>query len=454
MKSKTVMTEGSIWRQIVRFSIPLILGNLFQQMYNTVDSIIVGNYIGSDALAAVGGSGALINLLLAFCIGASAGAGVVIAQYYGAGNEKGMHTAVHTTLAIAMIAGAVMTVIGIVASPILLEWMGTPGDILNQSTLYMRIFFGGMLFSVVYNFAAGILNAVGNSRKALQYLIIAAGSNVVLDWLFVVVFGMGVEGVALATDIGQFLSCVFILRFMMKSEDLFRVSLKDIRLNVSMAARIIKMGIPTGVQNMVISLSNVIIQSSVNSFGASLMAAFAAYIKIDGFNILPVLSFSMAATTFTGQNVGAEKYDRVKRGMWVALGMGVVYTCITSVLLLAFGRQFMRVFVDEAQVIELGCYILKFFCPFYFLLAIMHILAGTVRGAGKTLPPMLVIIFALCIYRIVWIQVTMSLFRDMKWIFMAYPISWIIGAALMILYTWRARWLPDEGGRMEKAEVN
>ena len=444
MKNKTVMTEGSIWKRMIRFSIPLILGNLFQQMYNTVDSIIVGNYIGSDALAAVGGSGALINLLLAFCIGASAGAGVVISQYYGAENEKGMHMAVHTTLAIAAIAGLVMTGIGIAVSPVLLEWMGTPGDILKQSALYMRIFFGGILFSVVYNFAAGILNAVGNSRKALQYLIIAAGSNVVLDWLFVVVFGMGVEGVALATDIGQFLSCVFILRFMMRSEDLFRVNLREIRLDVPMAVKIIKMGIPTGVQNMVISFSNVIIQSSVNSFGATLMAAFAAYVKIDGFNILPVLSFSMAATTFTGQNVGAGKYDRVKRGMWVSLGMGVAYTCITSVLLLAFGRQFVGVFVDDAQVITLGCYILKFFCPFYFMLAIMNILAGTVRGAGKTLPPMLVIIFALCIYRIVWIRITTSMFRDMKWIFMSYPISWIIGAALMILYTWRAKWIPDK----------
>lgn len=444
MKNKTVMTEGSIWKQMIRFSIPLILGNLFQQMYNTVDSIIVGNYIGSDALAAVGGSGALINLLLAFCIGASAGAGVVISQYYGAENETGMHTAVHTTLAISVIAGLVMTGIGIAVSPVLLEWMGTPGDILKQSSLYMRIFFGGMLFSVVYNFAAGILNAVGNSRKALQYLIIAAGSNVVLDWLFVVVFGMGVEGVALATDIGQFLSCVFILRFMTKSEDLFRVNFREIRLDVPMAVKIIKMGIPTGVQNMVISFSNVIIQSSVNRFGATLMAAFAAYIKIDGFNILPVLSFSMAATTFTGQNVGAGKYDRVKRGMWVSLGMGVAYTCVTSVLLLAFGRQFVGVFVDDAQVIALGYYILKFFCPFYFMLAIMNILAGTVRGAGKTLPPMLVILFALCIYRVVWIRLTTSLFRDMKWIFMSYPISWIIGAVLMVLYTWRAKWIPDK----------
>ena len=443
MKKSTVMTEGSIWRQILRFSIPLILGNLFQQLYNTVDSIIVGNYIGSGALAAVGGSGALINLLLAFCIGASAGAGVVISQYYGAGDGKGMKTAVHTTIAISAVSGAVMTVVGVLVTPTLLRWMGTPAEVFPQSVLYMRIFFGGILFSVIYNFAAGILNAVGNSGKALQYLMIAACSNVVLDWIFVVIFHMGVEGVALATDISQFLSFVFIIRFMVRSEDLFRLTLRDVRLDGRMAAKIIKVGIPTGIQNMVISFSNVVIQSSVNSFGPTLMAAFAAYIKVDGFNILPVMSFSMAATTFTGHNVGAGRYDRVKRGMRVSMGMGVVYTFATMVLLLLFGKQIVGVFVDDAEVIALGVYILKFFCPFYFILAIMHILAGTVRGTGKTLPPMFIIIFALCIYRVIWINLTVPVFRDMKWIFMAYPISWAIGAVLMVLYAWKAKWLPE-----------
>lgn len=442
MRKSTVMTEGSIWKQILRFSIPLILGNLFQQLYNTVDSIIVGNYIGSGALAAVGSSGSLINLLLAFCIGASAGAGVIIAQYYGAGDAQGMKKAVHTTLAISVVSGAVMTIVGIAVTPVVLRWMGTPEEVFPQSVLYMRIFFGGILFSVIYNFAAGILNAVGNSKKALQYLMIAAGSNVVLDWVFVVVFHMGVEGVALATDISQFLSFIFIIRFMAKSQEMYKVFPKEIRLDMKMAAKIIKVGIPTGIQNMVISFSNVVIQSSVNSFGPTLMAAFAAYVKIDGFNIMPVMSFSMAATTFTGQNVGAKKYHRVKRGMWVSMGMGIAYTAVTTVLLLNYGSQIMRVFVSDTEVISLGVYILRFFCPFYFILAIMHILAGTVRGTGKTLPPMFIIIFSLCIYRVIWINITIPVFHDMKWIFMAYPISWAIGAVLMILYAWKAKWMP------------
>lgn len=438
------MTEGNIVKQIVRFSIPLILGNLFQQLYNTVDSIIVGNYIGSDALAAVGSTGSLINLLLAFCVGASAGAGIVISQFYGAKDKDGMDVAVHTTIAISAIAGLVMTVVGVLFAPGLLRLMGTPADILPASSLYMRIFFGGIFFSVVYNFAAGILNAVGNSAKALQYLMIAAGANVVFDWVFVVIFHMGVEGVALATDIGQFLSFIFILRFMVKSKDMYRLELRKIRVDKKTAIRIIKVGIPTGVQNMMISFSNVIIQSSVNSFGAVLMAAFAAYVKIDGFNILPVLSFSMAATTFTGQNVGAGQYERVKRGMWTVLAMGIVYTFLSGTGIMLFGRQIIGVFVNDAEVIELGCYILKFFCPFYFLLAIIHVLAGTVRGTGTTIPPMLIILMSLCVFRIIWIQITVRAFGGMKWVFASYPLSWFVGAVGMVLYAWKGNWRPEK----------
>ena len=438
------MTEGNIFKQIVKFSIPLILGNLFQQLYNTVDSIIVGNYIGSDALAAVGSTGSLINLLLAFCVGASAGAGIVISQFYGAKDENGMDVAVHTTVAISAIAGLVMTAVGVLFAPGLLRLMGTPSEILPASSLYLRIYFAGIFFSVVYNFAAGILNAVGNSAKALQYLMIAAGSNVVFDWVFVVIFHMGVEGVALATDIGQFLSFIFILRFMMKSQDMYRLELRKIRVDKKTAVRIIKVGIPTGIQNMMISFSNVIIQSSVNSFGAVLMAAFAAYVKIDGFNILPVLSFSMAATTFTGQNVGAGQYERVKRGMWTALAMGIGYTILSSTGIMLFGRQTIGVFVNDAEVLELGCYILKFFCPFYFLLAIIHVLAGTVRGTGKTIPPMLIILMSLCVFRIIWIQITVRFFGGMKWIFASYPLSWFVGAVAMVLYTWKGNWRPEK----------
>lgn len=442
MKKSTVMTEGSIWKKIFFFSIPLILGNLFQQLYNTVDSIIVGNYIGSEALAAVGSSGSLINLLIGFCIGASAGAGVVIAQFYGAQDREGVRKAVHTTIAIAIAAGAVLTVVGIVATPILLKAMGTPQEVFDQASIYLKVYFGGILFSVVYNMSAGILNAVGNSKRSLVYLMIAATSNIFLDLLFVVVLKMGIVGVAIATDISQLLSCIFIILFLVRSEDVYRVKLKDIRCYDNLLGKILKIGLPTGVQNIVISLSNVIVQSSVNSFGAVAMAGFAAYIKVDGFNILPVLSFSMAATTFVGQNVGAGRLDRVKKGMYVSVAMGIIYTVCTGILLLTFAPQVIGVFTQNGKVVEYGVYIMKFFCPFYWMLGILHILAGTIRGTGKTMQAMVVFLFSLCIFRVLWIWGAMSVSHKIGGVMLGYPLSWLVGLVMILIYVWKGNWMP------------
>lgn len=442
MKKSTVMTEGSIWKKILFFSIPLILGNLFQQLYNTVDSIIVGNYIGSEALAAVGSSGSLINLLIGFCIGASAGAGVVIAQFYGAQDREGVRKAVHTTIAIAIAAGAVLTVVGIVATPILLKAMGTPQEVFDQASIYLKVYFGGILFSVVYNMSAGILNAVGNSKRSLVYLMIAATSNIFLDLLFVVVLKMGIVGAAIATDISQLLSCIFIILFLVRSEDVYRVKLKDIRCYDNLLGKILKIGLPTGVQNIVISLSNVIVQSSVNSFGAVAMAGFAAYIKVDGFNILPVLSFSMAATTFVGQNVGAGRLDRVKKGMYVSVAMGIIYTVCTGILLLAFAPQVIGVFTQNGKVVEYGVYIMKFFCSFYWMLGILHILAGTIRGTGKTMQAMVVFLFSLCIFRVLWIWGAMSVSHKIGGVMLGYPLSWLVGLVMILIYVWKGNWMP------------
>lgn len=442
MKKSTVMTEGSIWKKILFFSIPLILGNLFQQLYNTVDSIIVGNYIGSEALAAVGSSGSLINLLIGFCIGASAGAGVVIAQFYGAQDREGVRKAVHTTIAIAIAAGAILTVVGIVATPILLKAMGTPQEVFDQASIYLKVYFGGILFSVVYNMSAGILNAVGNSKRSLVYLMIAATSNIFLDLLFVVVLKMGIVGAAIATDISQLLSCIFIILFLVRSEDVYRVKLKDIRCYDNLLGKILKIGLPTGVQNIVISLSNVIVQSSVNSFGAVAMAGFAAYIKVDGFNILPVLSFSMAATTFVGQNVGAGRLDRVKKGMYVSVAMGIIYTVCTGILLLTFAPQVIGVFTQNGKVVEYGVYIMKFFCPFYWMLGILHILAGTIRGTGKTMQAMVVFLFSLCIFRVLWIWGAMSVSHKIGGVMLGYPLSWLVGLVMILIYVWKGNWMP------------
>lgn len=443
MKTQKTMTEGCIWKNILYFSIPLLLGNLFQQLYNTVDSIIVGNYIGSEALAAVGGSGSIINLLVGFCIGASAGAGVVISQFFGAGNHHGVKEAVHTTVAIAAAAGAVVSVAGMLLAPGMLRAMGTPASVFDPAVSYLRVYFGGMLFSVIYNMSAGILNAVGNSKRSLLYLIIAAVSNIFLDLLFVIVFDMGIVGAALATDISQFLSCVFILLFLSKSQDIYRLNLKEIRFYKNIPGRILKVGLPTGVQNIVISLSNIVVQSSVNSFGAAAMAGFAAYAKIDGFNILPVLSFSMAATTFTGQNVGAGKYDRVKKGMTAAVGMAVLYTIFTGIILMIFAPQVMQVFTGQGDVITYGVYMLKFFCPFYWMIGILHVLTGTIRGTGKTLQAMLIVLFSMCIFRVFWIGGVMRASRTLAGVMLGYPVSWGVGLALVFLYMWKGKWMPQ-----------
>lgn len=442
MKNDLLMTQGSIWKKMLFFSIPLILGNLFQQLYNTVDSIIVGNYIGSEALAAVGASATIINLLIGFCIGASAGAGVVISQFFGAQDREGVRMAVHTTEAIACGAGVILTVAGIVLTPWILKWMGTPSEVFDQAVVYLQVYFGGIVFSVIYNMSAGILNAVGNSRRSLIYLMIAAVSNIFLDLLFVVGLRMGIVGAALATDISQLLSCIFILNFLMRTKEVYHVRLRDVRLHGNLFAKIVRIGLPTGIQNIVISFSNVIVQSSVNSFGAVTMAGFAAYIKIDGFNILPVLSIGMAATTFAGQNVGAGRYDRVKKGMFVSVGMGVIYTIAIGIVLLLFAPQVIGIFSEEPEVVADGVYILKFFCPFYWLLGFLHILAGTIRGTGKTLETMLVFLFSLCLFRVIWIWSAMSIAHELFWVMVAYPLSWLVGALMILVYAWRGKWMP------------
>ncbi len=436
-----LMTEGSIAKSILLFAVPLILGNLLQQMYNTADSIIVGNFVGANALAAVGSSGSPIYLLIGFSQGVAVGAGVVVAQFLGAKDRKEAQLAVHTSLAIAVVMGLVLTIGGIACGRALLVAMNTPAEVLGDAVTYIRIYFGGVLFSVVYNMAAGILNAAGNSRRSLIYLAWASVTNIVLDLVFIVGLKMGVAGAAIATDISQLVSCVLSLRFLMQVNDDYRVTLRQIRLHKRMAARIIRVGLPTGIQNMVISFSNVLVQASVNGYGAAAMAGFAAYMKIDGFNILPVSSISMAATTFVGQNYGAGRMDRVKKGTWVTLGMGLVYTIATGILLLWGQDAIMHLFTSEEAVVAFGKAAMHWFCPFYWLLSILHGLAGAVRGTGASVPPMVVLLVSLCLFRIVWIQWVLPAFSTIDGIFILYPVSWGLGAVLMALYAWKGKWM-------------
>ena len=440
-KNTVLMTEGGIFKNLLFFATPLILGNLLQQMYNAVDSIIVGNYVGSNALAAVGAGASLIYLLIAFSLGASVGAGVIVSQYLGAKEKEGVHKAVHTAMTISIILGLILTAGGILFSRKLLVMMNTPAEILDDAACYLRIYSCGLIFNVVYNMAAGILNAAGNSRRSLMYLAAAAVVNIFMDLLLIAGLKIGVAGAAIATNFSQAISCILALWFLFRVPADYRISLKSLRIHKAMALRIIQIGLPTGIQNMVISFSNILIQASINQYGATAVAGFSAYLKIDGFNILPVLSFSMAITTFIGQNYGAGKYDRMKKGMWVTLLMGIVYTVLTGILLLTFSGQIMRLFSEDVGVIAYGQTAMRYFCPVYWILAILHSLAGTVRGTGKSIPPMVVLLVSLCLFRIVWIQLVLPYYTSIEGIFILYPVSWLVGAVLMILYTWKGKWI-------------
>lgn len=436
------MTEGNIWKLLIIFSIPLILGNLLQQMYNTADSIIVGNFVGSNGLAAVGSGTALINLIIAFSQGAAVGAGVIVSQNLGARDKQKTKLAVHTAMCIAIILGVILSAIGVIFSRDLLVWMKTPKSVLKVSVLYLQIYCGGLIFNVIYNMATGILNAAGNSKRPLIYLAIASVTNIILDLVFIKALKWGVKGAAIATDISQALSCVLAVGYLLRVNSDYKLIIKELKIHGNTAKQIIRVGLPTAIQNMVISFSNVLVQSSVNSYGATAMAGYAAYLKIDGFNILPVLSISMAVTTFTGQNVGAKKPDRIKKGMWNALIMGVVYTVIIGVVILLTSHTVLGLFTKDNEVITYGQLAMKYFCPFYFLLGILNILAGTVRGAGKGVPPMLILLFSMCIFRILWIKIALPFYSTIDGVFILYPISWFVGMVLMIIYTKFGKWLP------------
>ena len=440
-KGSTDLTQGNSVRLILNYALPILLGQVFQNLYNSVDSIVAGNFAGTTALAAVTSCSDISNLLVGFFTGLSTGAGVLFARFYGAKNWEKLHDSIHTTLTFSVILGAAMALAGILLTPFLLTVVDCPADVWGEAELYLRIYLVGILFTSIYNVASGVLRAVGNSRDPFLYLVAASCTNIVLDLVFIVIFRMGVAGAAIATDISQLVSCVLSLRFLIKSTDDCRVIPREIRLHKKMAARIIRVGLPTGIQNMVISFSNVLVQASVNSYGAAAMAGFAAYMKIDGFNILPVSSISMAATTFVGQNYGAGRLDRVKKGTWVTLAVGVVYTLITGTLLLLGQNAILHLFTQDEAVVAFGAAAMHWFCPFYFLLSILHGLAGAVRGTGASVPPMVVLLVSLCLFRIVWIQWVLPLFSGIEGVFILYPVSWALGAGLMILYAWKGKWM-------------
>ena len=435
-----LMIEGTIWKQLLLFSVPLLLGNLFQQMYNAVDSIVVGNYIGAQALAAVGSSAPVINLLVSLFMGVSVGAGVIISRYFGARNIQDLQDSIHTSLAFSILAGIIMTIVGILLSPLILQWIGTPQDVMLNSVLYLRIYFCGILSVLVYNMGSGILRAVGDSKNPLYFLIISSVTNIILDLLFVVVFKMEIAGVGWATMISQTISAILTVLLLLKTKQEYKVTIKKIRFHKERLLEIIRLGLPSGIQNGVVSFSNVIVQSNINAFGSVAMAGCGAYTKIDGFAILPVMSFSMALTTFTGQNMGANKLERVHKGAKTGILMSVATTVVISILLEIFGPQILSIFTDNNQVIHYGLYMLHILAPCYIFLAISHAFSGIIRGAGITTIPIIVMISCWCVLRMAWILTSVPIFHDIGVVFMGWPITWFASALWLFLYYKKGSW--------------
>lgn len=439
---QVIMTEGVIWKQLLAFSMPLLVGNLFQQLYNTVDSVVVGNFIGSEALAAVGSSNSLINLIIGLFMGIGTGAGVIISQYYGAKDEDRLHLAVHTTMALSLIGGLVLIGTGVSLSPLILKWMGTPDDVMSNSVAYLRIFFWGSLFNLLYNMGAGVLRAVGDSRRPLYYLCISSVVNIVLDLVFVIVFHFGIAGVGYATVIAQAVSSVLTIWALVTSKEAYRLIPSKIRVHKRMMMRILKIGIPSGIQQSIISLSNVIVQANVNSFGYTAMAGFGSYSKIDGFAMLPLQSFCMAATTFTGQNIGARKAKRVKQGILQGIVISLCYTALISLILYWNGVKILGIFSPDEAVNAYGYKTMLILLPFYWTIAIHQILMGSIRGSGRTMVTMFIGVGNMCILRMIYINLLVPFFPSFEAVIWCYPITWLTTMSMDWIYNVKAKWIP------------
>ncbi len=447
MKGNTQdLTKGSIVKAIILFSVPLLIGNLFQQLYNAVDSYVVGNYVGKVALAAVGASTPIINMLIGFFMGISTGAGVVIAQFFGAGDLSKMKKAIHNSIALTLVIGVVLTVVGLVFNDPILKAIGVPSDVFSEASTYLSIYFWSLIFVMIYNMGSGILRSVGDSKRPLYFLIFSSVINIVLDFLFVKNFGFGVAGAGYATLIAQAISAIMVMYVLMKTEDSYKVVLKDIKFDKEILLKIIKIGLPTGFQQSIVSLSNVIVQSYINVYGASVIAGYSVTIKIDGFVNLPLQAFNMAITTFVGQNIGAKQYNRVKKGAYITTFLAMVTIGFFVVIMYFFGRDFIALFNQEKDVIDAGRLMQLTFLPFYIFLPINQVINGVLRGAGRSAVPMYVMIFSFVFLRQIYLFLVTKVTSDVVYVFLGWPTTWVVCSLIFIVYFFKVQWLPQDKG--------
>ncbi len=445
------LTEGSIWKSMLLFALPVFLGNVFQQLYNTFDAWCVGNYIGDDALAAVSSSGSLIFMMVSFFNGVAMGAGVLIARAFGAKQYDTMDKAIHTAIAFGLVTGVVLTAAGVALTPTILKWMGTPAEVLPQSIEYFRYYFYGALFTVMYNIFVGILHAVGDSKHPLYYLIFSTFVNIGLDMLFVAGLGMGVGSAGFATTLSQGVSALLCFWHLLRIDAPYRVSIRKIRFHKESLRQIIRYGLPSGVQNSVIALANVVVQSNINSFGKAAMAGCGSYSKLEGFAFLPVTCFSQALATFVGQNLGAGHHARVKKG----IAFGVVCSCVMAELIgglsYTFAPQLIGFFSETAEAIDFGARHMRTICLFYFLLAFSHCIAGVLRGAGKATVPMFTMLAIWCVFRVTYISVAVKFVNQLTTVSWAYPITWTLSSIIFLIYFLKADWIHNFDKDTKKA---
>lgn len=440
-RNANLLTEGSIPVKMLTFALPLFLGNLFQQLYNVADSLIVGNFIGADALAAVSSSGSLIFLMVGFFNGMSVGAGVVTARYFGARDVKSLARSIHTTVAFGIAAGLVLMLVGVLGTPLILKLMGTPADVLPSSISYFRTYFLGSVAFVLYNIFVGILQSVGDSKRPLIYLIISTIVNIILDLLFVGVFKWGVWSAALATVISQFISALLCLRTLLTTTEEYRVEIRKIRFDMFMLKQIIKNGLPTGLNNSIIAIANVVVQSNINAFGKMAVAGCGAYSKIEGFGFLPINCFTMALTTFISQNLGAKQFERAKKGARFGILCSVILAETIGIIIYLFAPQLISIFNSDPAIVEYGVIQARTVTLFYCLLAYSHCLASIFRGAGKSTIPMLVMLASWCIIRVTYITIIVQFIPVINVIFWAYPLTWSISTIVFTIFYFKSNWM-------------
>lgn len=429
------ITEGSIFGQLLLFFFPILFGTFFQQLYNTADAMVVGRFVGKQALAAVGGStSTLINLLVGFFVGLSSGATVVISQFYGARKADKVHWAVHTSIAFSVIGGIIFMIVGLVGSPWALEAMKTPEDVMGHAVVYIRIYFLGIIVNLVYNMGAGILRAVGDSRRPLYFLIASCFTNIILDVLLVAVLRMGVAGAALATITSQLLSAVLVVRALMKTDDMYKLEWKKVRIDQRMLQRIVRIGIPAGMQSVMYNISNVIIQAGVNTLGTDNVTAWATYGKVDGLYWMMINALGISATTFVGQNFGAGRLDRVRKGAGACMVIGVVLTASVGVVLYNGGHLLVELFTTDLQVQAISMDLLHFMVPTFITYIAIEILSGTLRGVGDAWMPLVITGIGVCAVRVLWIMLVLPHYHTIIGAAFCYPLTWSLTTVAFVIY--------------------